>query len=37
MGEPGWENCICNWSLGMGPDLKCSVHGRPELQGGKND
>ena len=37
MGEPGWENCICRWDLGMGPDLNCPVHGKPELQRGDRD
>jgi len=32
MGEPGWEKCICRWDLGMGPNINCPVHGRPELR-----
>jgi len=25
------EKCTCPWQLGMGPELHCPVHGRPEL------
>ena len=27
MGEPNHDKCMCDWSLGMGPDLNCPVHG----------
>lgn len=28
----GSPACICNWSVGCGPDINCPVHGRPDLQ-----
>ncbi|MBA7705678.1 hypothetical protein ES703_114513 [subsurface metagenome] len=31
IGEPNWEKCTCPWQLGMGPELHCPVHGRPDL------
>ena len=26
------QQCNCNWSIGMGPNINCPIHGRPDLQ-----